>query len=171
MEFNKPVSNPMLVGAMELIKAEDSPEHRNMFIGEMVKAHFLAPAVIMPAPEEGPAGELRLVPGSQIQFPMLSTQDGKYFFMAFTDRMEWNKWKESEGKHTFSVTFDDLAGMLLKKDSQGKVSPALGFVINPFGANMIIPREMVAGLIAARQAQNGQGGPNGQPSGQPAPNH
>ena len=167
MEFNKPVSNPMLVGTMELLKAEDSPEHRNMFLAEMVKAHFLAPAVITPIPEEGNAGELRLVPGSQVQFPMLSTRDGKCFFMAFTDKMEWNKWTESEGKHTFAVTFDDLAGMLLKKDSQGKVSPALGFVINPFGANMIIHREMVAGLIAARQAQNGQGGPNGQP----APNH
>ena len=90
MEFNKPVSNPMLVGAMELLKAEDSPEHRNLFLTEMVKAQFLAPAVITPMPEQGNTGELRLVPGSQVQFPMLSTQDGRHFFMVFTDKMEFN---------------------------------------------------------------------------------
>ena len=28
MEFNKPVSNPMMVGSIELLKAEDTPEHR-----------------------------------------------------------------------------------------------------------------------------------------------
>ena len=163
MEFNKSVSNPMLVGAMELLKAEDSPEHRNLFLSEMVKAHFLAPAIITPAPEPGASGELRIAPGSQVQFPMLSTQDGKHFFMVYTDKMEYSKWKESGEKHTFSVTFQDLAGMLLGKDSQGKTSPAVGFVINPFGGNMVIPKEMVAGLLAARQAQNGQGGQNGQP--------
>ena len=26
MEFNKPVSNPMMVGSIELLKAEDTPE-------------------------------------------------------------------------------------------------------------------------------------------------
>ena len=35
MEFNKPVSNPMMVGSIELLKAEDTPEHRQMFLDEM----------------------------------------------------------------------------------------------------------------------------------------
>lgn len=155
MEFNKTVSNPLLVGAMELLKAEDSPEHRNLFISEVVKAHFMAPAIITPAPEPNASGELRVAPGSQVQFPMLSTQDGKHFFMAFTDKMEYDKWKDSEGKNFFSITFDDLAAMMFRKDSQGKVSPSLGFVINPFGANMIIPKETVASLFAAKM-QKGQ---------------
>ena len=30
MEFNKPVSNPMMVGSIELLKAEDTPEHRQI---------------------------------------------------------------------------------------------------------------------------------------------
>ena len=34
MEFNKPVSNPMMVGSIELLKAEDTPEHRQMFLDE-----------------------------------------------------------------------------------------------------------------------------------------
>ena len=35
MEFNKSVSNPMLMGAIERMKVEDTPEHRNRFIGEL----------------------------------------------------------------------------------------------------------------------------------------
>ena len=30
MEFNKPVSNPMMVGSIELLKAEDTPEHSRL---------------------------------------------------------------------------------------------------------------------------------------------
>ena len=56
MEFNKPVSNPMLVGALELMKAEDTPAHRNMFMGELTKASFLTPAIIDPAPTEDANG-------------------------------------------------------------------------------------------------------------------
>jgi hypothetical protein len=41
MEFNKPVSNPMMVGSIELLKAEDTPEHRQMFMEELQKAKFL----------------------------------------------------------------------------------------------------------------------------------
>ena len=58
MEFNKPVSNPLLVGSIELMKAEDTPAHRNMFIGELSKASFLSPAVIEPAPEPDKDGKL-----------------------------------------------------------------------------------------------------------------
>ena len=50
MEFNKPVSNPLLMGSIELMKAEDTPAHRNMFMGELAKAEFLSPAIIEPAP-------------------------------------------------------------------------------------------------------------------------
>lgn len=52
MEFNQSVSNPMLVGCFELMKAEDSPE-----------------------PREDAEGKLSIVPGSQVQFPMLSAGD------------------------------------------------------------------------------------------------
>ena len=81
---------------------------------------------------------------------MLSTEDGRKFFMAFTDWMELKKWKDEENQQTFAMSFDDYAGMLLRKDAQGNSSPALGFVINPFGGNIVVTREMVAGMIAAK---------------------
>ena len=56
MEFNKPVSNPMMVGSIELLKAEDTPEHRQMFLEELQKAKFLAPVVIDPVPQPDEKG-------------------------------------------------------------------------------------------------------------------
>ena len=150
MEFNKPVSNPMMVGSIELLKAEDTPEHRQMFLEELQKAKFLAPVVIDPVPQPDEKGQVRIPRDAKVQFPMLSTEDGRKFFMAFTDWMELKKWKDEENQQTFAMNFDDYAGMLLRKDAQGNSSPALGFVINPFGGNIVVTREMVAGMIAAK---------------------
>lgn len=155
MEFNKSVSNPMLVGAIELMKAEDTPEHRGLFMEEVTKASFIAPAVIEPDPQENEEGKLAIAPGSKVQFPMIATGDGKRFFMAFTDEGEYGKWveKNSEKLPIFALTLDDYAGMMLRKDAQGNECPALGVVINPYGANIILPGEMLAGMLSAKLAQ------------------
>ena len=156
MEFNKNVSNPMLVGAIELMKAEPSQEHQNMLIAEMRKAKYLAPVVLTPEPDKDENGKITVAPGSKIQFPMLSAPDGKLFFMAFTDKPEYEKWNDAEGKNVCVLNFEELAAMLLRKDAQGNTCPALGFVINPFSANIVIPKEMAAGIMAAEMAQKGQ---------------
>ncbi|MCM1043894.1 MAG: SseB family protein [Candidatus Gastranaerophilales bacterium] len=165
MEFNKPVTNPMLVGAIELLKAEDTPDHRQLFMDEVMKAAFLIPAEVSPAPEPDQEGKVRLTPANKIQFPMLSAPDGKRFFMAFTDWTELKKWKDEEGQQTFVVRFKDYADMLFRKDAKGNVNPAGGFVINPYGGNIVITRELAASFIAASiQRSQGQGG-----LGHPAP--
>lgn len=155
MEFNKSVSNPMLMGAIELLKAEDTPEHRGMFMKEVTKASFISPAVIEPGPQENAEGKPAISPGSKVQFPMISTGDGKRFFMAFTDEGEYARWVEKapERLPVFALTVEDYAAMLLRKDAQGNACPALGMVINPYGANIILPREMLAEMMAAKIAQ------------------
>ena len=159
MEFNKPVSNPMMVGSIELLKAEDTPEHRQMFLDELQKAKFLAPVVIDPVPQPDEKGQVKIARDAKVQFPMLSTEDGRKFFMAFTDWTELKKWRDEENQQTFAMNFDDYAGMLLRKDAQGNISPALGFVINPFGGNIVVTREMVAGMIAAKLKAAGRSVP------------
>lgn len=146
----------MLVGAIELMKAEDTPEHRNMFINEMMNALFLAPAIVDPVPQPDESGKVALAPGSRVQFPMLSTEDGKHFFMAFTDWTELKKWKDEENQQTFALKFEDYAGMLLRKNPQGQESPALGFVINPYGGNIFISKEMTARLMTVKLAKAGK---------------
>lgn len=158
MELKNSVSNPLLVGSIELLKAEDTPEHRNMMINEMMKAKLLSPVIITPEPEVDENGKTQLKPGSKLQFPMLTAPDGKQFFMAFTDRSELLKWKQDEQQQTFALSFDDYAAMLLKKDNQGNTSPALGFVLNPFGGNIVISKEMVANLLMQKLQKQGKPG-------------
>lgn len=155
MEFNKSVSNPMLVGSIELMKEEDTPEHRGMFMEEATKASFISPAVIEPKPQEDDEGKLTISPGSKVQFPMIATGDGKRFFMAFTDEGEYSKWveKTSERLPVFALNLDDYAAMLMRKDAEGNSCPALGVAINPYSANIILPREMLAGMLSAKLAQ------------------
>lgn len=154
MEFNKPVSNPMLVGAIELMKAEDTPAHRNMFLGELAKANFLSPAMVDPAPQPDSEGRPVLAKDSKVQFPMLNTPDGAKFFMAFTDNAEYEKWQEKNREFpTFALKLEDYAAMILRRDPKGNICPALGMVINPFGANIVVPREMLASMMSAKAAQ------------------
>lgn len=151
MEFNKQVSNPMLIGAMELMKAEKTAEHNTMLLNEILKAQFLSPAYINPEPKVDAEGKVGFVPGTQIHFPMLTAPDGKHFFAAFTDQMEAEKWKQPEGIHYVALNFDDYAGMVLRKGPGNQENPSGGFVINPFGANAVISREMVSALVQIRE--------------------
>lgn len=171
MEFNKVVANPMLAGAIALLKDEDTKEHRNMFVGELQKARLLAPAIIEPEPVENAEGQLSVVPGSKVQFPMLSTPDGKKFLMGFTDIGEYQKWKEKNKELPFfALKLEDYAGMLVSKSPQGVMNPALGFVINPLGENVVVPKEMVTGIIAAKVAYaRQQAGKDPRQSLQPSP--
>lgn len=154
MEFNKSVSNPMLMGCMELLRAEDTPEHRNMFIVELQKANFLAPALIIPAPEEDGEGNLRLHPRSQVQFPMLVSTEGQKYFMGFTDEAEYRLWVEKNRPlPTFAVKFDDFVRMLMDKDPQGNPCAAMGFVVNPYGVNFVVHKDMIANIMADRMMQ------------------
>lgn len=152
MEFRKNVSNPMLAGSIELLKAENTPEHQKMFWTELMKAKLLSPVVIDPVPEPDADGNAKPAPGSKVQFPMLSTKDGKKFFMAFTDQPEMDKWQGAEDPDFFALSFKEYADLLLRKAPNGQLSPALGFVVNPYSGNIVITREMLAKVIASQIA-------------------
>lgn len=151
MEFNRPVSNPMLMGCIQLMKEENTPEHRGMFAEELGKSVFQAPALMVPEPVQDADGKLAILEGTKIQFPMLMTQDGKKYFMGFTDPVEYRKWVEkNKDLPYFALTFDDLAGMLAKKEGQAEENAALGFIINPMGDSVVVPREMVEGIASMK---------------------
>lgn len=151
MEFNKTVSNPMLVGCIQLMKAEDTPEHREMFVQELEKSTLMSPAIMIPEPVKKEDGELAVLPGSKVQFPMLQAPDGKKFFMGFTDPIEHQKWVEKNRElPVFTLTFEDYVSMLFRNDGQGSEGVAMGVVINSYGANVVVPKEMFAGIMARR---------------------
>ena len=140
MEQPRAINNPMLVGAMELLKSDNSTKHREFFLQELLKAHLLTPATVTPKPEKDENGRVRMLPDSQVQFPMLSTQEGVRYFMAFTDIQEMKKWIKSleEDQQIFVFGFQNYAGMVKETDSQCD-----GFAINPGGANIRVTRRMI----------------------------
>ncbi|MDR2043858.1 MAG: SseB family protein [Clostridium sp.] len=157
MEYKSSVSNPMLVGAIQILKAEDTPEHRSLFLSEAVKAQFLAPALISPLPAADEKGLVRLTPENKIQFPLLTAPDTKRYFLAFSDPIELGEWKPGQEYQTVALTFDEYASMLLRKDSPGS-----GLVVNPCGANLVLSREVVAAVMARRLAARDRKPPAGQ---------
>ncbi len=149
MEFNKPVSNPMLVGAIELLKTEDTEQHRGMLWKQIVDGEFMAPAQITPKPTMQ-NGRLTIAKGSNVLFPVVKAPDGRQFLMAYTDRFEFEKYREGEEKFYFALTFDDYISMLLQKGPNGEPNETAGFVINPHSGNIVLTKDMLATLIAQR---------------------
>lgn len=151
MEQPRSINNPMLVGSMELLKAENSTKHRDFFLQELLKAHLLTPATVSPRPEKDESGMVRMLPDSQIQIPMLSTREGVRYFMAFTDVQELKKWikRPEEGQQLLVFNFQDYAGMVKRADSQCD-----GFAINPGGANVRVTRKMIDTIQEALASGN-----------------
>lgn len=144
------VSNPMLLGTIELLKAENTVEHQNIFGSELLNATFLAPVVITPEPEKDENGRPKMSPNSQISFPMIQTKDGKFFFMAYTDANELQKWKGGDTSNAFALKLEDYAQMLNHPGPDGGDNPALGLVIDPYGCNLAVFRDMVERLVARK---------------------
>ena len=124
MELNKQVSNPMLVGVMQLIKADGKtpdPKHQEMFMEELDKAEFLAPAEVKA--EVGPDGE-KLVNGkAQFRFPILTGSDGRRFFVAFTDNATYSQ------KRLFDT--EDYSALFLERGKE--IEKYVRFATRPTG--------------------------------------
>ncbi|MBE5873605.1 MAG: SseB family protein [Lachnospiraceae bacterium] len=149
MEFNKPVSNPMLAGIIELLK-EDEEKYKKEFWAEVLKAEYITPVYITPPPLRGKDGGMKIPPNSNIQFPTIGTEDGNKYLMAFTDKKEYDKWKPNAEKYIFTLNFDDYVGLLLQRNKEGGPNDTRGFIINPYGCNIIVSKEMIATLIPMR---------------------
>ncbi len=177
MELNKNVSNPLLVGSMQLMKAEDTPEHRQLYLQQLTEAELIAPARINPEPTQEEADHGRLPKEAQIQFPMIKGGDGKQFFVAYTDKQSMETAQKAGGsapedfqKYTVTLKIDDLIRLLLARDSKGNVSPCAGFVLNPFGENIIFPKELAADMLSHKMAAMAAAGKNGAPGKAPGEN-
>ena len=162
MVFRKKVENPMLAGTIEMMKADNTPEHRLMMMEEIFQAEFLTPVRSIPAPVKNDDGTYRLEPGSKLQFPLINGKDGKQFFVACTNEGELVKcFKDDEDPHYFTVSFKELSEMQVRKDANGNMSPAVGIVINPLSSNIIIPKEAsVKYLLTLREEQLRKNPPN-----------
>jgi len=157
MEIDKTVSNPMLVGAMQLIKADGKdpvPQHQVMFMQELDKADLLAPADVKEELNED--GTVKEGGKTAVRFPVLTGSDGKKFFVVFTDNNSLEQARSVDGVsrlpeefmgHSVKVKFFEIARMLLTPNPDGSENPTFGIVINPFMENIVIPKTMIVQMV------------------------
>lgn len=144
-----PVFNPELKKSIAALKGENNPKNLNAVINELVKSPLLAPAVFdlqgQPAPKPGPDGRIQLPKNTKISLVMINSQEGKHYYLAFSDWEAANDWQKQSGKgrQIMALRFDDFANMLQKNPE------ASGLVINP-GENSL---RLEAPLIASVKQQ------------------
>lgn len=153
MTFDKQVENPLLIGAVEVMKKEPTVEHKQDFIEQMLRAQFMSPVIVTPEPVQNEEGEWQVSaenPG--LQFPTVVNKEGdKQYFLAFTDKEEMDKWESVRGMHTYTCTFEDYFLMLLKRNETPSNIPVSGFVINPKGCNLMVDKDMMINLFVRKR--------------------
>ena len=149
IDLNKPVTNPELLEAIDAMKRDGSSENLDHVINEVMRANFLSPVIITPAPEADESGSTVLKAETTISFHMITDSVGKSYFPAFTDWDELRKWNKEENMQTLISTFDDYAAMVLGENGRSE-----GFVINPFGTNIPFSRDMIESLKNQKEKIN-----------------
>ncbi|MDD3139991.1 MAG: enhanced serine sensitivity protein SseB [Lachnospiraceae bacterium] len=140
MDINKPITNPKLLNAIIEMKKDNNKEQ--FFINELFKAKFLCPArVEMKNSAKGDRGQITVGEGSAISLTSIDDQQGKHFLMAFTDWEEIRKWNKEVNIQTIVLTCEDYQQILTKDDS-----PYAGFVVNPYGANIMFNKEILENI-------------------------
>jgi len=107
------ISNPMLVGAMSLLKKNSKPENYKLFVDELLHATLLAPVLITPPPEVDENGKPRVTKENKMIFPMLKDKGEKRYFAVYTDLNEMREMKMEGYVTVIPVTFKSMAAMAM----------------------------------------------------------
>ncbi len=138
-QLKKPtIKNPDLVAAMAEFKKQQSVQTEKEMLDAIAAASFIAPITLQNKlnevePDEN--GQRHM----EASLMAVSNKDGAKFFPAFTDWLEFLKWKNDPDADTMVITFDQYCGILLKQGVD-----VSGIVINPAETNIVIRKEKMA---------------------------
>ena len=137
------VKNPKLVQAMQDLKKHDNPYTRGVLAAALMDARLLSPIQrqTVLTEKEGPS--------SRIKFEDIQNTEGEKFYLAFTDMDEYDKWND-DGKHNQALimTMEDFGNILIRH-----INDLRGFVINPYGENVSITKDLLLSLLKQREAK------------------
>lgn len=121
--LNEYIDNPEFINSIDKFKEDNSKENENVFVSEMKKAKLLVP--------------VKFKENESLSPTVLKNSDNKHFIISFTDRQQLKRWSKEECD-TLTWYYDDLKDVILGSDTIIE-----GFVINPFGHNIIIDRHTI----------------------------
>lgn len=139
-----PVFNPKIKEAIAAFKAENSPKNLNDILNELVRSPLLAPAVFdlqgQPAPKPGPDGRVQLPKDTKISLMMVTSPEGKHYYLGFSDWDAAHEWQAKQTKAAQQIVllrFDDYANMIARNEA------ACGLVINPGDNSLRLERPLI----------------------------
>lgn len=142
-QSSEEIKNPKLVQAMQDLKKHDNPYTRGVLAAALMDAKLLSPiqrqTLLME--KDGPT--------SRIKFEDIQNTEGEKFYLAFTDVDEYAKWDEN-GKHdqALIMTMEDFGNILIRN-----INDLKGFVVNPYGENVSITKDLLLSLLKQREAK------------------
>lgn len=133
------INNTILLNVIRLMRAESSKEPQ--FFEALHQAKFLCPVQVdTRSLPKNPDGNAVLNRDNPISLVSISDSFGALYLMAFTDRNELSKWNQGSYQQTIVYSFDDYKAVLTSSDT-----PYQGVVLNPFGDNIVLGKEIFTG--------------------------
>ena len=127
-----PAFNPKLKDAIVALKAENNPKNLNAVLNELVRSPLLAPANFdlqgQSAPTPGPDGRVQLPKETKISLVMVTSPEGKRYYLGFSDWdavHEWQKQQPKAAQQIILLRFDDYANMIAKNEVSQKIAAQL----------------------------------------------
>lgn len=135
------VKNPELVAAMRAMAKQDTQRNRSRMAAALVESRLLSPIETQTVLTEKDG------PSARIRFESIQNTEGDFYYMAFTDLDEYNKWNE-DGSHgqALIMTLEDFGRILIRCVNDRK-----GFVINPYGENISISKGLLLSLLKQKE--------------------
>lgn len=143
---DRPITNPELqLTGMYFMQEASRPvpneEKENLkdleeeLAANMVKSKYIVGIEL----NEGPESDDEKLKGRKYRLPILKNKQGEIFQPIFTDPLEFQKFaKGKAGLKAIAVPYAELAKLLVKD--------AKGYMLNPGGYHILMPRELLVGL-------------------------
>jgi hypothetical protein len=119
--------NDRLLEQMKIVKEDPSYAQREVYLSTLKKARFLVP--------------IKWINTQNTRRRTLATiykATGEKYLLAFTSWEELFKWSENEDERVVALSHEELRRQVLDKQTSYD-----GFVIDPYGVNLITPRQEI----------------------------
>lgn len=113
---------------------EQLPDLEEELAANLYKAKYLVPIEFL----EGPESDLEKLKNKKYRLPILKNKNGDVMQPLFTDPTELGKFNKENKFKALTLPFNNLSKMV--------VSESKGFLLNPLGFHIAMPKELLEGL-------------------------
>ena len=142
-QSSESVKNPKLVAALQEVLKHDDFITRSQMAAALMEARLLSPIQKQTVLTE------KKGPSTWIRVESITNTEGEKYYLAFTDMDEYSKWNE-DGSHdqALIMTMEDFGNILIRQ-----VNDLKGFVINPYGENISITKQLLLSLLQQHETK------------------